>query len=89
MRSPELIFIITSIIIIVGYLVWAMIKYRRYKNFNRLMQKVIISILIISFSWIWFVPMYIGQRGESPACKFRFQVFEYDEHDLLRTRRFI
>lgn len=45
------------------------------------MWKIIISVIILGFSWIWFVPIHIGQRGELPVCKFRFQVFEYDTHD--------
>ncbi len=24
------------------------------------------------------MPIYVGQSGESPVCKFRFQVFRYD-----------
>ncbi|WP_271784856.1 hypothetical protein [Aquimarina algiphila] len=48
---------------------------------RRLTLKIIISALVIGFSWIWFVPIHVGQIGESPVCKFRFQVFEYEVHD--------
>lgn len=80
MEMPELIFVFITVILI-GYLIWGIKICKRTKNLKRLIVKGIVSILIIGFSWIWFVPMYVGQRGESPVCKFRFQVFEYDSHD--------
>lgn len=80
MRFPELIFGFITIGLI-GFLIWSLRVYKRKKNLKKLMLKILISILIIGFSWIWFVPIYIGQNGESPVCKFRFQVFVYETHD--------
>ncbi len=80
MERPELIFVFITLALIV-YLIWSIKSYKRTKDIKRLVSKIMLSILIIGFSWIWFVPIYIGQRGESPVCKFRFQVFEYDSHD--------
>ena len=80
MEFPELIFIFIFFIV-VGYLIWNIKNHRQKNNFKKLIRNTTISMLIIGFSWIWFVPIYIGQRGESPVCKFRFQVFEYNSHD--------
>ena len=36
----------------------------------------------MAFSYIWFVPIDIGWKNDLlPVCKFRFQIFQYDEHD--------
>jgi len=49
------------------------------------MKKLILFLLLFGFSWMWFVPMEIEWRGESPVCKFRAQVFECDWHDYGKT----
>lgn len=60
---------------------WSLKAHKRKRNLKKLIQKILILALIISFSWIWFVPFYVGQRGELAVCKFRFQVLEFDHHD--------
>ncbi|WP_282079391.1 hypothetical protein [Aquimarina algiphila] len=77
---PELIFGIIALIL-VRYTIWNIKVYMRKKNLKRLIRNIILSIMIVGFSWIWFVPIHVGQIGESPVCKFRFQVFEYEVHD--------
>ncbi len=49
------------------------------------MMKKLLFLFILGFSWVWFVHMEIGWRGESPVCKFRAQIFECDFHDYGRT----
>lgn len=80
MRIPDLIFILITLVLI-GYLMWSLRKRKVKVALKVKISKIIISALIIGFSWIWFIPIYIGQSGESPVCKFRFQVFEYETHD--------
>ncbi len=80
MMFPELIFGIIALIL-VRYTIWNIKVYMRKKNLKRLIRNIILSIMIVGFSWIWFVPIHVGQIGESPVCKFRFQVFEYEVHD--------
>jgi len=75
MRFPELIFGII-VLVLIGYLIWS-----SKKNNKRFLLKIIMSVLIVAFSWIWFIPTYVGQRGENAVCKFRFQVIEYDADD--------
>lgn len=49
-------------------------------------SKRILAVLItIVFCIIWFVPIPIGWHGEVPYCRFRFQVFEYQQHDYNQT----
>ncbi|TPN82878.1 hypothetical protein [Aquimarina algicola] len=79
MEFPKIIFIII-VLIITGYIIWNIKIYKRKKNSKGLIRNMILSILIVGFSWIWFVPVYVGQWGESPVCKFRFQVFVYETH---------
>ncbi len=80
MMFPELIFGIIALIL-VRHTIWNIKVYMRKKNLKRLIRNIILSIMIVGFSWIWFVPIHVGQIGESPVCKFRFQVFEYEVHD--------
>ncbi len=80
MIFPQLIFIVIALTLIV-YFIWSIKKFKSKKNLKQLLLKAIILILIAGFSWIWFVPMNAGQRGEAPICKFRFQVFIYEVHD--------
>ncbi|GGW76075.1 hypothetical protein DFQ11_1392 [Winogradskyella epiphytica] len=51
------------------------------KNIKRLLS----SILILALAIIWFVPIHIGWYREMPYCMFRFQVFEYQQHDYNQT----
>ncbi len=80
MQFPESIFGII-VMILVGYTIRNFKIYQSKKNSKRLMGKIFLSIMLIGLSWIWFVPMHVGQIGESPVCKFRFQVYQYDVHD--------
>lgn len=78
MEAPIFIFgIITLVIVSFFILNIKKIKKRR----KSLILKLFISILLLSFSWIWFVPMHIGWNGEIPICRFRFQVFENSSDD--------
>lgn len=88
MQMPELIFVFITLILFI-FLIWSIKRFKQTKDIKRLTSKIILSVLIIGFSWIWFVPIYIGQRGESPVCKFRFQVFEYDSHDYSGYGNFL
>ncbi len=54
------------------------------RHFGRksLSVKFFTTIVIINvFCYLWFLPSYAGQRGESTVTKFRFQVYETDSHD--------
>ncbi len=57
------------------------IGFRKQKDNKQVIIKMVLSILILGFSFIWFIPMYIGDLGESPVCKFRFKVYTYYCHD--------
>lgn len=80
MRFPELIFGIITLILI-GYTIGNIAGYKREKKLRPLIRSIIMSAMLMGFSWIWFVPTYVGQKGENAVCKFRFQVFEFERHD--------
>ncbi|OEK09808.1 hypothetical protein A8C32_09865 [Flavivirga aquatica] len=80
MRYPELIFVFICLVLI-GYLVSLVFKFRKQKNVKPLIKGIIISVLIIAFSFIWFVPIYVGQKGEAPVCKFRFKAYSFESDD--------
>ena len=65
MIFPELIFGFITISLI-GFLIWGIRVHKKERNVKKLVLKIFISALIIGFSWIWFVPVYLGQSGESP-----------------------
>jgi len=48
-------------------------------------MKKLVFLCVLGFSWVWFMPLEVGWRGESPVCKFRAQVFECDWHDYGKT----
>ncbi len=80
MRYPELIFVFIFFLIIVNIIIIS-IKYRKHKNIKTLVKKICLSISIIGFSFIWFVPIHIGYKGEAPICKFRFKIYTYESDD--------
>ena len=54
------------------------------KNKSKHIKKVLI-IPILFLAVIWLVPIHIGWYKEMPYCIFRFQVFEYQQHDYGET----
>ena len=80
MMYPELIFVFIFFLI-TAYFIYTIIKYRKQRKIRTLLIKTISSILIIGFSFIWFMPIHIGQIGESQLCKFRFKIYSYYFHD--------
>lgn len=80
MRIPETIFGII-VLITLSFLIWSYRKSKTNRSYTLFYIKLGVGILILGLSWGWFVPMHVGQRGEVPVCKFRFQVFEYTIHD--------
>lgn len=80
MQIPQIFFLIIAILLVV-FIIISIVRFKYNRNYRSLIFKLIILILLLGFSWIWFIPMYVGQRSELAVCKFRFQVFEYDTHD--------
>lgn len=74
MQIPEIIFAIIVLITIVAFFI---LKKKKKLRFTQ----IIIGLLLLVFSYIWFIPIHIGYIGEAAICKFRFQVFWCDGHD--------
>jgi hypothetical protein len=80
MEYPQLIFVFICLILTV-YIIRVFIKFKKHKNIRQLIKKTTLSTLIIVFSFIWFVPIYVGQIGESPVCRFRFKIYTFESDD--------
>lgn len=57
------------------------VVFRRRKKCRTAIILTFFSLSFLSVCWGWFIPIRIGQKGESSLCKFRFQVYIYDTHD--------
>lgn len=77
-KIPEILFGIITLLL-VGY--WVRNLFFKKTHFIKQGYKIILSVLTIGLSWIWFVPVHVGYIGEVAVCKFRFQVLEFDRHD--------
>lgn len=69
--------------IVCGLLLLLVLLFVVFRKRKRIRVRVILafcSLIVVSFCWGWFIPVRIGQKGESSICKFRFQVYIYDTH---------
>lgn len=79
MEIPELLFGI--VLIGVMFIILKIFRNHKQKCLVKCISKLLLSIFILVFGWIWFVPMQIGWHGEIPVERFRFQVFEVSSDD--------
>ena len=81
MENPESIFAVISVLVL-SCVVYRLTRILRAKEKNKLIGlEILISLLVVGFAWIWFVPIELGFKDQSSVCKFRLQVFLCDWHD--------
>ena len=49
-------------------------------------KRILVLIVLLIFSMVWFVPIHIGWYKEMPYCMFRLEVFEYNQHGYGKTK---